>query len=126
MYKQDLADPSSSSLANKLSPQLQQVLDERINVSFSKIVEFCDRPKIVDFSLFGSVLRDDFRCDSDIDVLYKFAPQHGWSLFDVIDMRQELEEMLHKKVYFVDKKALRNPYRRQEILRTYQVIYSNK
>jgi hypothetical protein len=49
-----------------------------------KIVEFCQRRKITEFALFGSVLREDFRPDSDIDVLVTFAPQARYSLHDLV------------------------------------------
>ena len=47
----------------------QSLMSERIQVSPLQIAEFCQRWKITEFALFGSVLRDDFRPDSDIDVL---------------------------------------------------------
>jgi len=56
---------------------------QRINLPEEKIAEFCRQWKITEFALFGSVLRDDFRSDSDIDVLVTFADDCGYSLFDV-------------------------------------------
>jgi uncharacterized protein len=72
------------------------------------------------------VLRDDFRPDSDIDVLVTFAPNPGWSLFDWVDMKAELETLLGREVDIADKEGLKNPYRRHEILRTHRVIYANQ
>jgi predicted nucleotidyltransferase len=57
--------------------QLQTLMNERLNVSPSQIADFCQRWKIIEFALFGSVLRDEFRPDSDVDVLVTFAPNHG-------------------------------------------------
>ena len=62
----------------------------RIPIDQEKIAEFCQRWKITEFALFGSVLRDDFRPDSDVDVLVTFAPDAEWSLFDDVDMEEEL------------------------------------
>lgn len=104
---------------------IQTVIDERLQASPSEIADYCQRWKIVEFALFGSVLRDDFRFDSDVDVLITLAPDHGWSLFDWLDM-QQLETMFQRKVDLVDKRGLKNPYRRSEILKTYQVIYASK
>jgi hypothetical protein len=106
--------------------KLPTVTNERLKVSPSQIAAFCQRWKIIEFALFGSVLRDDFRPDSDIDVLVTLAPDHGWNLFDWVDMQQELEAMFKRKVDLVDKQGLKNPYRRAEILKTHQVMYASK
>jgi predicted nucleotidyltransferase len=89
-----------------------------------KIADFCRRWKIVEFSLFGSVLREDFRPDSDVDVLVSFCPDIPWSLFDWIDMIDELKAMFGCEVALVEKSGLRNPFRRHSILSTRQVIYA--
>jgi len=89
-----------------------------------KIAEFCKRLSITKFSAFGSVLRDDFRPDSDIDVLVSIDPKAHIGLFELIDMKLELEKMFKRPVDLIEKEGLRNPYRRQEILRTAQVVYA--
>ena len=89
-----------------------------------KIEDFCQRWKITEFALFGSVLRDDFRPDSDVDVLVSFAEDAGWNLIDWVDMREEIESILGREVDLVEKNALRNPFRRHTILRTKEVIYA--
>lgn len=106
--------------------ELKSPIADRIPASSAQIAEFCRRWKIVEFALFGSVLREDFRPDSDIDVLVTFAPDSSWSLFDWVDMKDELEALLGRKADVADKEGLINPYRRQEILRTYQVIYASQ
>jgi len=78
----------------------------------------------VELALFGSVLRDDFRPDSDIDVLVSFQPDAPWSLWDLFDMRQELQEMFGREVDLVEKEALRNPFRKHEILQNHEVVYA--
>jgi len=90
-----------------------------------KIAEFCKRWSITEFSVFGSVLRDDFRPDSDIDVLVSIDPNAHIGLFELIDMKLELEKMFKRPVDLIEKEGLRNPYRRQEILRTAQVVYAS-
>jgi predicted nucleotidyltransferase len=89
-----------------------------------QIAEFCRRWKVVEFSLFGSVLRNDFRPDSDVDVLVTFAPDAEVSLFDLVEMKLELESLFNRPVDVVEKDALRNPFRKREILSTAQVIYA--
>ena len=89
-----------------------------------EIVEFCRRWSITEFSVFGSVLREDFRSDSDIDVLISIDPNAQIGLFELIDMKLELEKLFKRPVDLVEKEGLRNPYRRQEILSTAQVVYA--
>ena len=90
-----------------------------------KIAEFCKRWSITDFSLFGSVLREDFTPDSDIDVLVSIDPGAHIGLFEIARMQIELENIFKRPVDLVEKEGLRNPYRRYEILRTAQVIYAS-
>jgi uncharacterized protein len=106
--------------------ELTSLVRDRIKASSTQIAEFCQRWHITEFALFGSVIRDDFRPDSDIDVLVTFSSAAQWSLFDWVDMKDELEALFGRKVDIADKEGLRNPYRRYEILRTHQVIYASK
>ncbi len=96
----------------------------RIDLPGEKIAEFCRRWKVTEFGLFGSVLRDDFRPDSDVDVLVTFATDAGWSLFDLAEMQEELKAILGHEVELVEREGLRNPFRRHEILRNLQVVYA--
>ncbi len=89
-----------------------------------KIAEFCKRWSITEFSVFGSVLRDDFRPDSDIDVLVSIDPKAHIGLFEIAQMQIELEAMFKRPVDLVEKEGLRNPYRRSEILSTAKVVYA--
>jgi predicted nucleotidyltransferase len=59
---------------------------------------FCQRWNISELALFGSVLRGDFRPDSDVDVLVRFAPDARWTLLDFVRMRDELSEILERKI----------------------------
>ena len=92
-----------------------------------RIREFCHRWKIIELSLFGSALREDFRPDSDIDLLVRFAPGARWSLFDHARMERELEEIFGREVDLLSRTAVEgsaNWIRREEILRTAQPIYA--
>ena len=98
----------------------------RVNLPQDKIAEFCRRWKITDLALFGSVLRDDFGPESDIDVLVVFAPNAEWSLFDHVRMEEELEASLGRKVDIISRRAVEkstNWIRRQAILETAEVYY---
>lgn len=97
---------------------------KRISFDAKKIAAFCKRWKISEFSFFGSVIREDFRPDSDVDVLVSFQPNSGWSLLDLIKMQEELEAMFQRKVDLVEKEALRNPYRRHSILSGREIVHA--
>jgi uncharacterized protein len=97
-----------------------------LEISRDKIAEFCRRWKITEFALFGSVLRDDFRPDSDIDVLVTFAPGASWRFYDLISMREELESMFGRPVDLVEKRLVErseNYIRRKHILNHMETIY---
>jgi hypothetical protein len=88
------------------------------------IADFCHRWNVVEFSQFGSALREDFRPGSDVDVLVTFSHEAQISLFDLVQMKLELEELFNRPVDIVEKEALVNPFRRREILRTARVVYA--
>jgi hypothetical protein len=97
-----------------------------IDLPMEQIADFCQRWKITEFALFGSVLRDDFRPDSDIDVLVTFAPDAEWSLFDHMHAEEELSQLLGRDVDLVNRHAVeesRNYIRRKAILRSARTIY---
>lgn len=88
------------------------------------IRQFCTRWSVVEFSLFGSILREDFTPLSDIDVLVEFSGSANPSLFDMVQMKLELEKVFRRPVDLVEKKSLSNPFRKREILDSARVIYA--
>ena len=97
-----------------------------IALPIDRITRFCQHWQIIELSLFGSVLRDDFHANSDIDILVAFAPTANWGLLDHAQMQQELEILLGRPVDLISKRAIErssNWIRRQEILSTAQAIY---
>jgi predicted nucleotidyltransferase len=98
-----------------------------IQIPHEQIATFCLRWNIIEFALFGSVLRDDFQPGSDIDVLVSFAPDTPWTLFDQVTMQDELQRLFGRRVDLVSKRGIersRNPRRRNAILRSAEVIYA--
>ena len=98
----------------------------KIRIPKAELAEFCKRWNISEFALFGSVLRADFRTDSDVDVLVSSAPQARVTLFDMARMQAELEDILKRDVDVVSKRGLensRNYLRRKQILNSAQVIH---
>jgi predicted nucleotidyltransferase len=91
-----------------------------------RIGELCRKWKITEFALFGSVLRQDFRPDSDVDVMVSFDPHAQWSLMDVVEMQNELETILGREVDLVERSAIErseNYIRRRHILDSAEPVY---
>ena len=77
-------------------------------------------------SLFGSVLREDFRPDSNIDVMVSFEEDAGWGLLEFVRMKRELKALLGREVDLLTQKSIEQSHnwiRQQEILSTAQVVY---
>jgi predicted nucleotidyltransferase len=99
------------------------------HIPASALAQFCARWHIREFALFGSILRDDFRSDSDVDVLVTFADDATWSLLDQVQMQQELQVLFGRPVDLISRRALAassNWLRRDAILRSAQVLYSSE
>ncbi len=99
----------------------------RIPVDHDAVASFCERWKIAELALFGSVLREDFRPESDVDVLVRFGPGASWSLLDHGAMEEELSEILRRKVDLVSRRAVEkssNRIRRKAILESAQTLYA--
>jgi predicted nucleotidyltransferase len=96
----------------------------RVKMKPDQIADICRHWQIRELSLFGSVLRDDFHPESDVDVLVTFDRDAQWSLWDLIDLRKQLSELFGREVDLVEERSLVNPYRRRSILRDKRVIYA--
>ena len=97
----------------------------KVSVDPRKIAGFCRRHHVEKLSFFGSVLRKDFRSDSDVDVLVEFEPGHSVGLIRMAGLEIELSEIIGRKV------DLRTPaelsrYFRQDVLRYAQVQYAQR
>jgi predicted nucleotidyltransferase len=107
---------------------MTQQLFDRLHTSPETLIHFCQSHQITEFALFGSVLRDDddFRPDSDIDVLVTFTPNAKISLLDLVAIQDRLSELFKRSVDLVEKPTVEsspNWIRRQEILKSATVIY---
>jgi uncharacterized protein len=97
-----------------------------IDLPQEKISEFCQQWQIKELSLFGSILRDDFNENSDIDWLVTFNENSQWSLIDLVIMQEQLTKILGRKVDFIEKKVIENSpnwLRKKEILSTAKPYY---
>jgi len=91
-----------------------------IEIDKDRLRDFCRRWKITEFALFGSVTRpEEFRADSDVDVLARFAPDAPWTLFDWVHMEDELAGIFGRPVDLVEREAVeqsKNRFRKSSIL----------
>ena len=100
-----------------------------IELTVNQIAEFCQKWQVTELALFGSVLRDDFRPDSDIDVMVQFHPDAHPTFFDLTYMEDELKILFQRDVDLVTRKGIetsRNYLRRKAILSSTQVIYGTR
>ena len=96
-----------------------------IPLNRSLIIDFCKKWKIVRMALFGSVLRDDFRSDSDVDVMVLFHVDSQWSLFDIVEMKLELENIFQREVDIVEDGTIKNPIKLRCIYENLEVVYES-
>lgn len=96
----------------------------KLFLSHDQIRAFCHRHHIRRMQLFGSILRDDFDPDSDIDVLVEFEPGAVITLFDMVDMQEELAALLGRDVDLATPAGL-SKYIRADVLAQAQVIYEH-
>ena len=99
----------------------------RIAIPADGIAAFCERWQVTELALFGSVLRDDFRPDSDIDVLVAFSEEARHTLFDMVHMEEELKALFGREVDLTERAGIersRNHLRRRAILESVETIYA--
>ena len=94
----------------------------RISLPENAVADFCRRHHIVRLALFGSVLRDDFRPNSDIDVLVEFEPGYRLGLLTFCGMENELSDLLGRHVDLSTPSQL-SPYFREEVLNAAETVY---
>lgn len=101
------------------------MINRNITLPMDAIIAFCEKYPIRKLSLFGSVLRDDFRADSDVDVLVEFLPGARISYFDMAEMQFELEDLLGRQIDLLTPKAI-SKYFRQKVLDTAMTVYERE
>ena len=102
-------------------------MNAHIDIPPDKVAAFCKRWQIVELALFGSVLRDDFGPQSDVDVLVRFDPQARHTLFDLVQMQDELSAALGRQADVTERVAVEqspNYIRRRSILQSVETIYA--
>jgi predicted nucleotidyltransferase len=103
----------------------QSMPKSRLTIPKEPVADFCRRWDIREFALFGSVVRPDFRDDSDVDVLVSFGPNAHWTLLDCVRMERELGAIFGRPVDLVTRRAIEqsaNPIRRRHILESAEPV----
>ena len=95
-----------------------------IQIPPGTIEAFCKKWHLVELALFGSAVRDDFRPDSDVDVMVRFESGGRPRLFGLVDMQLELEEIFGRPVDLVEYGTIENPFRRSSIMSQLAVLYA--
>jgi predicted nucleotidyltransferase len=96
-----------------------------IELDSPAVRQFCEKWKICRLAVFGSILRDDFRLDSDIDFLADFEEDAEWDAFDHLDMEDELQGLFGRRVELVGRNAIiasRNRFYIKEILGSAEAV----
>ena len=107
----------------------KKTIYQRLGIKSKQLQAFCQKAKIIELCLFGSILRDDFRPDSDIDILVTFIRNINISLLQFVDLEYQLKDLLKRNVDLIEKSVVDKDFnwiRRQGILNNYQVIYDSK
>ncbi len=110
-------------MATQLQPNLDRILTDRLGVALGAVGQVCQRWQIDELALFGSVLRDDFGADSDVDVLVTYNADCRLSFEDWLAIKGELEQLFSRPVDLTERPLVQNPFTKAEIERTYQVLY---
>ena len=100
-----------------------------LKINRKEIEEFCEKWRVAELAVFGSALRDDFRPDSDVDILVRFFPRARTSLFDLQHMEEELKGIFGQDVDLVERSVVersRNYLRRRAILGDLEQIYASR
>ncbi|MDR9401916.1 MAG: nucleotidyltransferase family protein [Halothece sp. Uz-M2-17] len=108
---------------------VSQTVTRNLSLPLDQIEEFCQRWQITELALFGSVLRDDFSPESDIDILVTFDENFKRGLDETLQIQEELEGLFGRQVDLIIKSAIArsdNWLRRQYILNSAQVIYAKR
>lgn len=96
---------------------------DRVHLDEKELVLFCRQHHITRLAFFGSVLRDDFRPDSDVDVLVEFDPKHVPGLIGLAGMEIELEHLVGRKVDLNTPNCFSGPLR-ERVLSEEEVLYA--
>ena len=103
---------------------IEKLQKNGVFLNYSDVIHLCKKYYIVELSIFGSSIRDDFTQNSDVDILVSFKPNSEITLFDIMELEKEFSKLLNREVDIVEKESLKNPIRKNKILSTREIIYA--
>jgi predicted nucleotidyltransferase len=103
---------------------IEKLQKNGILFDFNDVIRLCKKYYIIELSIFGSSIRDDFTQNSDVDILVSFEQNSKITLFDIMELEKEFSQLLKREVDIVEKESLKNPIRRNKILTTREIIYA--
>ena len=103
---------------------MEKLQKNGIFFNLDDVVCICKKYHVMELSIFGSSIRDDFTQESDVDILVSFKKNSVINLFDIIELKKEFSMMLNREVDIVEKESLKNPIRKKKILSTREIIYA--
>jgi predicted nucleotidyltransferase len=110
----------------KIQENCSDIIHQKLNLPQIEITQICQQWQITKMSLFGSILRDDFNSNSDIDILIQFSPDARQGLFTLAKLKHKLEDITGRSIDIVVQESVENSnnwIRKNEILTTAQIIY---
>jgi uncharacterized protein len=96
----------------------------QLTVDLDSIRAFAEKHCLQELSVFGSVLRDDFTAQSDVDVLFELTDKRSLTIDQYLQMQEELKELFGRQIDLVQRSAVSNSFRRHSILTTRQKLYA--
>ena len=107
---------------------LKKLEKNGLHLRYEDVVRLCEKYMIEELSIFGSSLRDDFSECSDVDILITYKPEAEFkiSLFDEMELEDEFARLLNRDVDICDKECLKNPFRREDIMTSSEVVYVSR
>ena len=103
---------------------IEKLMKNGISLAYNDVINLCKKYYIIELSIFGSSIRDDFTQSSDVDILVSFDKSSKITLFDIIELENEFTKLFGRNVDVVEKESLKNPIRKDKILSSREIIYA--
>ena len=103
---------------------IEKMQKNGVSLNYDDVMRLCKKYYVIELSIFGSSIRDDFSQNSDVDFLVSFEQNSKISLFEIIELENEFSKLLNREVDIVEKESLKNPIRKNKILSTREIIYA--